>query len=1125
MIAVGLLMTALLAGADLRDEEARLLDAIAATGAPDERTEALFRLGELERSRAVEADAAGDPASSRLHFERAERALSEGWRPESTCARPDLAYALGDLRRLRGDAKGARSAFEVLVRDCPIEPLSGDAALALGDDAFDAGDLVEAERRYTFARKSQHREMTRRYAAYKLAWCALNREAFDEARHHFDDVLSGAETMDGDVGTLRREARRDHVLACARDGSLGAKQAQALISVRHPEPDARHRALAEYAVLIASAGRDEEAATLLLGLVRPAPLARLPKVLAHQLELALRRRELETINAAALILGDVYEAFPSLEREALAEETLRAAAATMHGEGRAAGDPVRLDLAAILYAAYFRAFPAEPGGYELHHHAGELALLRGRSEDARQQFLAALSIDIGRMRSGASAGRWLDSSGHGLIEAAQALLPPIPDVSYGKKSNDRSVRVAPTALDDSEKLFVEACATYLEVLPDGQDAARAKFRRAVVWMQHHDDAAAAEAFADLATSGSELAAAAARLALECDARRGDFDALLTRLGQWRQSKTLTVLSADEWREWEETAQLASAQQRAERGDADEAIDRYIAFARVNAGPRGDLAAFNAAALLASQGRFVASIDARRPVLAGTGALAREAARIQVEALVEIGRFSEASHLLERLGEQDKAETERSFDQAVSLAIAAGEDQRAQQLRQRFVRRFPKSPRAFAHARHFAEASPGIEAWRRALSVARTRSERIIALTGLARSELKRGAEQASRAHANEVAGLARRGSDGLDDAARDAAAEALLLLVRPRLLAFERAPLAPPFERTVPKKLALLEQVDRQLATVIGQGRAAPTICALIASGGAYLGLGNRLQAVRAPRHYDAQARALFEQILAERAQPLVERGTESLERALHEARRAGIEPACLGEALALLAKALPDRFGPRTARLMRLAAEPDCEAGQDLIERLPDAPSAWLVAARCALAMGASGRALGFISRGDPSDPLSQELRAEALSRLGRHDEARRLWTHLGALHPDRTAAWRGLAARALVLGDDASAVAPLERLFENDPHDVAVAVDLALVRRRMGAPEAAAAILESVLRRPRPPPEASLALGLLWCDEGERPAEGLRLIDAVSGEWPGDASIARAREACAALAASESR
>ena len=297
----------------LWDQEGRTLRDLIAIESGDEKGEALFRLGEWERASAdrvrkhvddrQETSAQGDVAI-RQHLDAAEEALSSAEKLASTDRLPQVLFSLGDLRRFRGDLTRDRVPFARLVQAFPNHPLAVDAAMALGDDDFDAGKLADAMTRYGFAESHAPTDGGRAYAKYKLAWCEMNLDDYDRTRGLLLQVISLAAAR-GQRLTLADEARRDFVLALARDPKVPAEKAQADIVALNLPQDRTRRYEEGYATLIAGAGRDAEAARVFGSIEAGAPPTEAIGIFTAQLDIAIRQRDLAAAIASGRKLGAV----------------------------------------------------------------------------------------------------------------------------------------------------------------------------------------------------------------------------------------------------------------------------------------------------------------------------------------------------------------------------------------------------------------------------------------------------------------------------------------------------------------------------------------------------------------------------------------------------------------------------------------------------------------------------------------------------------------------------------------------------------------------------------------------------------------------------------------------------
>jgi tetratricopeptide (TPR) repeat protein len=113
-------------------------------------------------------------------------------------------------------ANEALAAFGRLLKDFPRSRYVTDAHLALGDAAFEAGQLGEAAARYEKVLRFPAAPMYR-YAQYKLGWVLLAQKNYQDALEMFYQVADGTRQV-ADRQVLYRAAKHDFVRAYAEVG-------------------------------------------------------------------------------------------------------------------------------------------------------------------------------------------------------------------------------------------------------------------------------------------------------------------------------------------------------------------------------------------------------------------------------------------------------------------------------------------------------------------------------------------------------------------------------------------------------------------------------------------------------------------------------------------------------------------------------------------------------------------------------------------------------------------------------------------------------------------------------------------------------------------------------------------
>lgn len=127
----------------------------------------------------------------------------------------------------------------------------------------------------------------------------------------------------------------------------------------------------------------------------------------------------------------------------------------------------------------------------------------------------------------------------------------------------------------------------------------------------------------------------------------------------------------------------------------------------------------------------------------------------------------------------------------------------------------------------------------------------------------------------------------------------------------------------------------------------------------------------------------------------------------------------------------------------------------------------------------GAAEKILAPLLEARPDEPAALRMMAEAVARLGRHDEAEALLDRCLALAPGFTAARHNLATVLYRQGRSEEALAQLERLLAGDPRNPAYLNLKAAALARIGEYAQALALYEDVLARYPQQPKGWMSYG----------------------------------------------
>ncbi len=111
--------------------------------------------------------------------------------------------------------------YLALLASTPKSPYAEEALLQVADDAFNANDWANAEKRFTeLARRQLPR--TRAYAAYRLGWIAYNKKRMDESIGHFKKALELEPAQTKASLHIREEALHDVAMPLSEKGDVSA---------------------------------------------------------------------------------------------------------------------------------------------------------------------------------------------------------------------------------------------------------------------------------------------------------------------------------------------------------------------------------------------------------------------------------------------------------------------------------------------------------------------------------------------------------------------------------------------------------------------------------------------------------------------------------------------------------------------------------------------------------------------------------------------------------------------------------------------------------------------------------------------------------------------------------------
>ena len=449
--------------------------------------------------------------------------------PRMDTALFSFAYAL----RTGGYAKDARATYDKLIVDYPDSKYVVESHLALGDDAFEAGELADAETRYTKVIQFPNASVYW-YARYKLGWIQLNKKAPADALETFFAVAQG--THGADQAALHRAALHDFVRAYAEVG----KADKALAAFRRVDRPGALTMLGALADLYVEQGKADRAIYALRELMHEQPTS------AHVCEWETTvTREMPIAGTRADVVHEV-ERLVKLERGVGAKlpkaeaQDCRDAAAEISGQlARAyhqeAVKTQNLELVAAadaLYRAYLGAFPDAPDYAETQYFHAELAWTRADMTKTQPRLWeAAAEAFTDAVKTGKLDPALTKVAADAAMQAWMHALAVDPRKRIVDESDRAYTTVpAPKPLPASEAKLLASFELYLAHVTDPHDAelVDVMFMRADLLRKFDHLPEAIAGFEQILTTHRDADAAevAAQLALDSYNRLQRYDDML-----------------------------------------------------------------------------------------------------------------------------------------------------------------------------------------------------------------------------------------------------------------------------------------------------------------------------------------------------------------------------------------------------------------------------------------------------------------------------------------------------------------------------------------------------------------------------------------------------------------------
>ena len=780
-----------------------------------------------------------------------------------------------------------------------------------------------------------------------------------EARAGHKDAGDGSSKVQ-----LVREARRDYVIVYLRSGK--AENAWTEFSKNFGDEPAR-KMLDSYARLLVEGGRDPEAQVVYAKLLdlhkETLPKAALDR--ARLLMIATRTggpgkraqllRESESYKTA-LQEAEKFAPNDEANKDALAEaqkigeEQLRLLSVNLHSEARKTNQEETFAAAKALYANYLTLFPTSDASYELRFFAAELHYEQGEKPQAAALYEDVVRMDLKLLQAKKPAGKRLVDAAWSAVLARDESVGGAAEIAQRAKEQKAETPASEAdlkPLQPSEKSLAATCALYLQALPEGPKAVEVAYRLGRLEIRAKELEAATRHLSWIALTHPEhdLAEPAANLTLDIANLKKDFPAVHAWAVKFLAHGKL-VGKHPSLKATLERVEEESAYSIAETTKEDAAQAKGL-LAFVDAHPKGQLqdkALFGAAAALSRAGRIDDALAARARLLkemSGSPLVPRAMLASAADHAV-VGDFGEAAALSERyaaafrkqedtrkwrrehpsttkrpplpiLYEAEKART--ALHDAAVLREARGELKAALAARQLSLKTWPKGPDADEDAYTVAILRGKLGETTGAARELAGLAQRLHGKPGLQIQAWRETAKLYMKLRQNDQAGWAwtqversfarlspkARESEG---GAAEAAAEAHFELGRQAFEEFQKQRIEAPLQRTLAKKVALLQRVKKRNEATVALRQAGPAVCALVQLGEAQLIMSQSIEKSPLPPGLKGEQRKLYRTALEEQWKPIRDTAEETLREAEAKAREVGIgNQPCASKARAVLEK------------------------------------------------------------------------------------------------------------------------------------------------------------------------------------------------------------------------------
>ncbi len=871
---------------------------------------------------------------------------------------PEVLFALG---RAYWDAQSYKNALQVyrkIVKSHGNSQFVPDAWLAFGEYYFEYSpenerDLNKALSAYNNVLNFEE-SMVYGYAIYKKGWVQFNLNQFEEAAERFKEVILYSDINSEILGerrlALAREARRDYVLAYSRFGAGQAAKASFGKLAKNDED--LYKMLKRVGDMYYGDGKDRDAIVVYQTLMDMKPNDIRNPVYQGKIVKAAHRigtkeqvvKQSEKLVALLTKAQGQMKRIPKTstsydeskmnydEAERVTDNVLRSFSTTWHNEAKKTRYKETYAAAKDMYELYLKTFAKRKEAYDIRFYYAELLYRLEDFEHAGEEYTKVFNAS--------KKGKWRETSAEEAVRAYDELIKDY-DAAHRKEEEaklkkDPKLKLKERPIPPVKNKYLEACETYVRNYPKGAIAPEAKYSIARVHYGYGYYDKAVPGFLKVIKEHPKhkRAEQAADLVLDTYNLKKDWANVDKYARQFVRNKYL-MQNADFKSHVQEILEQGSfkrIQLLEKKQEYAAAAKAYVAFTKeFRKSDLGDKALANGAAMYARAGEMDKSIQTRKELIARypKSELVKDQVYAVAAGYENKTDFKNASTWLTKFAEK-YAKDERSRDALLNASVyqeGIGDVSGAIETRKLFLKRYPKDeaaidvaytiPHAYERSKQWVSAVKAYNSFASKYKNVPAGQSRAVAAQYKAVILSQQHYKGAAKAAESQLVLQANRygASKGEQDPAADGVAYVAFQRAEKKFEAYQKQKIASPNNTKLFQK-SLKDKKDKNRAAVIKgyvdvvkMGSPEWAVASLYRVAQVTKNLMQSINAVPAPRGFNAEQRDIFKQQLEELTLPLEDDVVGAMDRCVAESGRLGVYNDWTEKCVAYLQKNRPEQY------------------------------------------------------------------------------------------------------------------------------------------------------------------------------------------------------------------------